>query len=102
MSTDRVSVAATIQQRKPKNACEVIDINDEIGFMKAKAWLRFCGQWTITCLSSDAPRGLTKPLPWRQQDFQIQPHSLVFFHPWMKTLVAKKEKLLEEINHRKD
>ena len=102
MSTDGVSVAATIQQRKSKNACEVININDEIGFIKAKIWLLFCGQWIINCLSKDAPSGLMKPLPWRHQDFQIQPHFLVFFHLWMKTLEAKKEKLLGEINHGND
>jgi hypothetical protein len=70
--------------------------------MKAKAWLLFCGEWTLNWLSRDAPRGLTNPIPWRHQDFQIPLHSLVFFHPWMETLEAKKKALFGEINHRND
>jgi hypothetical protein len=36
ISTDGVSVAATIQERKSKDVCEVIHIGDEIQFIKAK------------------------------------------------------------------
>jgi hypothetical protein len=35
MSTDGCSVATTIQQRKSKDACEVINIGDEIQFFFA-------------------------------------------------------------------
>jgi hypothetical protein len=100
MSTDGVSVAATIQQRKSNNVCKVIHIGDEIQFIKAKVWLLFCGQWAINCLARTLPNGLIKPLNIRQ--FQIPSHPFVFFHPWMKTLEVKKENLLKDIKSRND
>lgn len=100
MSTDGVSVAATIQERKSKDACKVINIGDEIKFIKDKVWLLFCGQWAVKSLTRVAPKGIIMPL--RHRDIQVPTHSFVFFYPWMKTLEAKKERLLREIDHRND
>ena len=109
MSTDGVSVAATIQKRKSKDECAVENINDEIAWIKYEAASFFAGRLLLNFLTKVVPRGFsydnTKPLPRKKKHrchFGVAYLWMKEIDEMLKTLRDDKERLLGGIKVRND